>query len=176
MPRLTIEKKAGGKSLTVAQRLDRIIKSARQIMRKDKGLNGDLDRLPMLTWIMFLKFLDDMEGIEETRGGRRVRLPPRGRGAVALARLGGSRRRDYRRRSADLPLRRGDGAAHPARGCSHTYAACAATTAGATAATWWRPCSGASPTAWRAATCCATWSTWWASPKEPVHLQPSICI
>ena len=33
-------------------------------MRKDKGLNGDLDRLPMLTWIMFLKFLDDME---ETR-------------------------------------------------------------------------------------------------------------
>jgi type I restriction enzyme M protein len=30
-------------------------------MRKNKGLNGDLDRLPMLTWIMFLKFLDDME-------------------------------------------------------------------------------------------------------------------
>lgn len=36
-------------------------------MRKDKGLNGDLDRLPMLTWIMFLKFLDDMEQIEESR-------------------------------------------------------------------------------------------------------------
>ena len=34
-------------------------------MRKDKGLNGDLDRLPMLTWIMFLKFLDDMERIRE---------------------------------------------------------------------------------------------------------------
>jgi type I restriction enzyme M protein len=30
-------------------------------MRKDKGLNGDLDRLPMITWIMFLKFLDDLE-------------------------------------------------------------------------------------------------------------------
>jgi type I restriction enzyme M protein len=30
-------------------------------MRKDKGLNGDLDRLPMLTWIMFLRFLDDLE-------------------------------------------------------------------------------------------------------------------
>jgi type I restriction enzyme M protein len=30
-------------------------------MRKDKGLNGDLDRLPMLTWVMFLKFLDDLE-------------------------------------------------------------------------------------------------------------------
>lgn len=36
-------------------------------MRKDKGLNGDLDRLPMLTWIMFLKFLDDMEYIEEEK-------------------------------------------------------------------------------------------------------------
>lgn len=35
-------------------------------MRKDKGLNGDLDRLPMLTWIMFLKFLDDMEQIRAT--------------------------------------------------------------------------------------------------------------
>lgn len=46
---------------TTAQQLGSIIKSARDIMRKDKGLNGDLDRLPMLTWIMFLKFLDDME-------------------------------------------------------------------------------------------------------------------
>jgi type I restriction enzyme M protein len=29
------------------------LKSVRDIMRKDKGLNGDLYRLPMLTWIMF---------------------------------------------------------------------------------------------------------------------------
>jgi type I restriction enzyme M protein len=50
---------------TTAQRLDSIVKSARKIMRKDKGLNGDLDRLPMLTWIMFLKFLDDMERLHE---------------------------------------------------------------------------------------------------------------
>ena len=34
-------------------------------MRKDKGLNGDLDRLPLFTWVMFLKFLDDMEQIRE---------------------------------------------------------------------------------------------------------------
>ena len=34
-------------------------------MRKDKGLSGDLDRLPMLTWIMFLKFLDDLERMRE---------------------------------------------------------------------------------------------------------------
>ena len=37
--------------LTTAQRLGSLVKSARDIMRKDKGLNGDLDRLPMLTWI-----------------------------------------------------------------------------------------------------------------------------
>jgi type I restriction enzyme M protein len=51
--------------LTTAQQLSSIIKSARDIMRKDKGLNGDLDRLPMLTWIMFLKFLDDLEQLRE---------------------------------------------------------------------------------------------------------------
>jgi hypothetical protein len=30
-------------------------------MRKDKGLNGDLDSLSMFTSLMFLKFLDHME-------------------------------------------------------------------------------------------------------------------
>jgi len=59
-----------------AQQLASIVKSCRDIMRKDKGLNGDLDRLPMLTWIMFLKFLDDMETIraEEAKlSGKRFR-------------------------------------------------------------------------------------------------------
>lgn len=46
---------------TTSQALGSLINSARKIMRKDKGLNGDLDRLPLLTWIMFLKFLDDLE-------------------------------------------------------------------------------------------------------------------
>ena len=53
--------------LTTAQRLGTLLKSARDIMRKDKGLNGDLDRLPMLTWLMFLKFLDDHEQVREQR-------------------------------------------------------------------------------------------------------------
>lgn len=47
--------------LTTAQQLSALIKSARDILRKDKGLNGDIDRLPLLTWVMFLKFLDDLE-------------------------------------------------------------------------------------------------------------------
>ena len=46
---------------STAQQLSALIKSARQILRKDKGLNGDSDRLPLLTWVMFLKFLDDLE-------------------------------------------------------------------------------------------------------------------
>src|SRR3954447_25916177 len=50
---------------STAQQLGTIIKACRDIMRKDKGLNGDIDRLPMLTWILFLKFLDDMERIRE---------------------------------------------------------------------------------------------------------------
>src|SRR6266851_9168253 len=61
---------------STAQQLASIVKSCRDIMRKDKGLNGDLDRLPMLTWIMFLKFLDDMESIraeEATLAGKRFR-------------------------------------------------------------------------------------------------------
>jgi len=53
------------KQETTAQRLSGIIKSCRKIMRKDKGMNGDADRLPMLTWIMFLKFLDDNENLQQ---------------------------------------------------------------------------------------------------------------
>lgn len=53
------------KQETPAQRLSKIIKSCRDTMRKDKGMNGDADRLPMLTWIMFLKFLDDNEQLQE---------------------------------------------------------------------------------------------------------------
>jgi type I restriction enzyme M protein len=64
MARLKTQKAA--QPLTTAQRLGTLLKSARDIMRKDKGLNGDLDRLPLLTWLMFLKFLDDHEQVRET--------------------------------------------------------------------------------------------------------------
>ena len=82
---------------STAQHLSSIIKSARDLMRKDKGLNGDLDRLPMLTWILFLKFLDDLERAQEEReqlAGSAV-LPSRC-AAVSLARLGGAGGRHYR--------------------------------------------------------------------------------
>jgi type I restriction enzyme M protein len=57
--------KSSGAAPTTAQQLGSIIKSCRDIMRKDKGLSGDLDRLPMLVWVMFLKFIDDMEMMRE---------------------------------------------------------------------------------------------------------------
>lgn len=50
---------------TTAQRLDSLIKSARNKMRKDRELKTDLTRLPTLTWLMFLKFVDDMERVHE---------------------------------------------------------------------------------------------------------------
>jgi type I restriction enzyme M protein len=53
------------KPITTAQRLGSLVKSARDVMRKDKGLSGDADRLPQLTWLMFLKFLDDLEHSRE---------------------------------------------------------------------------------------------------------------
>lgn len=46
---------------TTAQSFGALLKSAGDLMRKDKGINGDLDCLPLLTWIMFLKFLSDLE-------------------------------------------------------------------------------------------------------------------
>jgi len=61
---MTKKRKEAAPQTTAAQ-LGSIVKSCRDIMRKDKGLNGDVDRLPMLTWIMFLKFLDDMEILRE---------------------------------------------------------------------------------------------------------------
>lgn len=61
------KKAADTQPLTTAQQINSLIKSARKTMRKDKGLSTDIDRLPLLTWIMFLKFLDDVEQIEEAK-------------------------------------------------------------------------------------------------------------
>lgn len=46
---------------TTRQRLQGVIKESRNIMRKDAGLNGELDRLPQLAWLLFLRAYDDFE-------------------------------------------------------------------------------------------------------------------
>lgn len=54
---------------TTRARLAAIIKSARDIMRKDAGLNGDLDRLPQLSWLLFLRAFDALEAKHEVEQG-----------------------------------------------------------------------------------------------------------
>jgi type I restriction enzyme M protein len=75
---LTIDVPAQPKKRTRAE-LQSAIKSARDIMRKDAGLNGDLDRLPQLTWILFLRAFDvcvEQEREAEILGYERVIQPP----------------------------------------------------------------------------------------------------
>jgi type I restriction enzyme M protein len=54
-------KKAGQADGTTRDGLAAAIKTARDVMRKDAGLNGDLDRIPQLAWLLFLKAFDDLE-------------------------------------------------------------------------------------------------------------------
>src|SRR5712692_219222 len=55
--------------LTSKQQLNSTIKSVRDLLRKDSGLSGDTDRLPQLTWLLFLKNLDDFEYAQEDEMG-----------------------------------------------------------------------------------------------------------
>ena len=64
-PRTAKVPRAAKAPLTTRENLSALIGTARKILRKDKGLNGDVDRLPLLTWVMFLKFLDDLERVHE---------------------------------------------------------------------------------------------------------------
>jgi type I restriction enzyme M protein len=50
---------------TPQAKLSAVIKSARDAMRKDAGLNGDLDRIPQLAWLLFLKAFDGLEASRE---------------------------------------------------------------------------------------------------------------
>src|SRR6266700_5489945 len=55
--------------LTSKQQLNSTIKSVRDLLRKDSGLSGDTDRLPQLTWLLFLKNFDDFEYAQEEELG-----------------------------------------------------------------------------------------------------------
>ena len=51
-------------------KLAAVIKAARDAMRKDAGLNGDLDRIPQLAWLLFLKAFDGLEQSREVTDDR----------------------------------------------------------------------------------------------------------
>jgi len=48
------------------EELSSLIKSARDIMRKDRNLDTDVKRIPTLAWLFFLKCFDDLERRRET--------------------------------------------------------------------------------------------------------------
>jgi type I restriction enzyme M protein len=56
-----VRSKKGTPPTTPQAKLAAIIKSARDAMRKDAGLNGDLDRIPQLAWLLFLRAFDGLE-------------------------------------------------------------------------------------------------------------------
>lgn len=60
---------------TTRARLQAIIKECRNSMRKDAGLNGELDRLPQLAWLLFLRAFDEVEN-------ERVEIDPSYRRAI----------------------------------------------------------------------------------------------
>lgn len=60
-------------STTPQAKLAALIKSARDAMRKDAGLSGDLDRIPQLAWLLFLKAFDGLEQNREVTEGDRYR-------------------------------------------------------------------------------------------------------
>src|SRR5229473_2906171 len=53
--------RGGKRAVTTAASVPATIKSVRDSLRKDAGLSGDTDRLPQLTWLLFLKSIDDAE-------------------------------------------------------------------------------------------------------------------
>ncbi|MBV8605995.1 MAG: SAM-dependent DNA methyltransferase, partial [Singulisphaera sp.] len=56
---------------TSKQRLSAIIKRVRDKLREDAGISTDAERLPQLTWMLFLKILDDHEVQQEEEHGER---------------------------------------------------------------------------------------------------------
>lgn len=75
-------------ALTSRQKLTATIKKVRNKLRKDAGLSGDTDRLPQLTWMLFLKAFDDFEYARQEEEGHTfepvIELPYRWRDWAAV--------------------------------------------------------------------------------------------
>ncbi len=65
--------KKGAAPTSPQAKLAAVIKTARDAMRKDAGLNGDLDRIPQLAWLLFLKAFD---GLEQNREVTEAKFRP----------------------------------------------------------------------------------------------------
>ena len=59
---MTIKKsKKASERIEKIENLAMLIKRIKKTMRKDAGLSTDLERIPLLIWLLFLKWLDDWE-------------------------------------------------------------------------------------------------------------------
>lgn len=65
----TKAKRAPKSGATTRQSLAALIKSARNLLRQDSGVGGDTDRLEQLSWMLFLKWLDDYQIVGEALHG-----------------------------------------------------------------------------------------------------------
>ncbi|HEV7405396.1 MAG TPA: hypothetical protein VGO11_20805 [Chthoniobacteraceae bacterium] len=77
-----------------------IIKNVRNVMRRDRGVSGDAQRLEQLGWMLFLKILDDKDkdqALELIRAGYKSTMPDPGK-------RGGSGRRRLPRSSLQTIL------------------------------------------------------------------------
>ncbi len=74
-----------------------IVKSIQDIMRQDVGVDGDAQRISQLTWMFFLKIIDDQDQeLELTRDGYRSPIPKQ----YPVAQLGGGPGGHHRRAAA----------------------------------------------------------------------------
>jgi type I restriction enzyme M protein len=56
--------------------ISNIISSIQKIMRKDSGVDGDAQRIGQLSWMLFLKILDDKEKeLELIKDGYKSPMP-----------------------------------------------------------------------------------------------------
>jgi hypothetical protein len=78
------------------------VKSIQDIMRQDVGVDGDAQRISQLTWMFFLKIIDDQDQeLEVTQDDYRSPIPKK-----SVARLGGGPGGDHRRGAARVCQRR----------------------------------------------------------------------
>ena len=49
----------------MSKNLNNIIKKIQNIMRKDKGVSGDAQRIDQLVWLLFLKVFDELKESNE---------------------------------------------------------------------------------------------------------------
>ena len=79
-----------GKRLVTQQSVDAVVKGICDIMRRS-NCAGALQYVPELTWILFLRILDEREGREQEQAEAvRSGVCPGAGGALPLAGLGGT--------------------------------------------------------------------------------------